>query len=259
VRKTSLLACLVCLALPLAADTLDQALALDQKSIRASAAVQKQIDGLDDSRQEMLEEYLRIERRSESLRTDNQQLQTRIEIQQRHLESLNEQRGEAETTRLGVIPLMEQMQQVLGNFIAADLPFLPEERQSRLARLADRLAQPGVSDGERFQQLLEAYQVELEYGRTIEAYQAVLEGATEAAPEDRTVVFFRLGRTGLFYLSLDGVEGAAWNQATKNWDILGREYRQELAKALRIARQESVPELLRLPLPAPVDVGTLAP
>jgi hypothetical protein len=243
----------------LPADTLDRALALDQNNHQASARVQGKIDGLDDKRQAMLDEYLQISRRIELLRTDNRQLQTRIDVQQRHLDALNEQLEAAETTRLGILPLMERMQQVLGEFVDHDLPFLPEERQSRLARLAERLERPGVSDGERFQQLLEAYQVELDYGRTIEAYQGALHGNGEDPAEPRTLAYFRLGRTGLYYLSLDGLQGAVWNRETRDWEPLDRDGRQELGKALRIARQESVPELLGLPLPAPVDAEERTP
>jgi hypothetical protein len=251
--------CLVCLSASLPADTLDRALALDQQNHRASATVQDEVDGLDDERQAMLDEYLQISRRIELLRTDNQQLQTRIDVQQRHLDSLNQQMDAAETTRLGILPLMERMQQVLGEFVDHDLPFLPEERQSRLARLSERLQRPGVSDGERFQQLLEAYQVELEYGRTIEAYQGALHEDGEDPADTRTLAYFRLGRTGLYYLSLDGLHGAVWNRDRQDWDMLDRDDRQELGKALRIARQQSVPELLSLPVPAPADAREPTP
>ena len=110
---------------------------------------------------------------------------------------------------------MERMQQVLGEFVEHDLPFLPEERQSRLARLSKHLERPGISDGERFQQLLEAYQVELEYGRTIEAYQGTRQEDSEDRAETRTLAYFRLGRTGLYSLSLDGLQGAVCAQAVR--------------------------------------------
>ena len=49
------------------------------------------------------------------------------------------------------------------------------------------------------------------------------------------------------------MQGAVWNQDKRDWDLLDRDDRQQLGKALRIARQQSVPELLSLPLPAPAD------
>ena len=203
--RTGLLLCLACLAPALSAATLEQALTLDKQNNRASAAVQQRIDRLDDNQREMLEEYLQLERRIELLRTDNRQLQARIEAQARQVESLKEQLQEVETTRLGLLPLMQQMQQVLTEFVDGDLPFLPQERQSRIDRLAAQMEQPDNSDGERYRHLLEAYLTELEYGRTIESYQGVLSEQGSEVGATRTVSFFRLGRTGLFYLTLDVV------------------------------------------------------
>jgi len=253
VTRTGLLLCLACLAPPLWAAALEQALTLDKKNNQASAAVQQRIDQLDDQQREMLEEYLQLERRIELLRTDNRQLQARTEAQGRHVESLNQQLQEVESTRLGLLPLMQQMQQVLIEFVDADLPFLPEERQSRLARLAAQMEQPDTSDGERYRQLLEAYLTELEYGRTIESYQGVLREPGGEAAATRTVSFFRLGRTGLFYLTLDGSRGGVWNLRTQDWELLDQRYRSELDRALRIARHESVPQLITLPLVGPVQ------
>ena len=119
-RQALPILCLVCLAAPLPADPLDQALALDQQNNRASATAQNKIDGLDDERRDLLAEYLQIARRIELLRTDNQQLQIRVDAQQRHLESLNAQRDAAETTRLGILPLMEQMQHC-SNYISGEV------------------------------------------------------------------------------------------------------------------------------------------
>lgn len=241
---------LACIASPLWAATLEQALTLDRQNNQVSAAAQDKIDRLDDGQREMLEEYLNLERRIELLRTDNRQLQVRTEAQQRHVESLTRRLEEVETTRLGILPLLEEMHQVLTEFVRSDLPFLPEERQVRLERLAAQMEQPESSDGERYRQLLEAYQTELEYGRTIEGYQGSL--GSKGGAGSRTVSFFRLGRTGLFYLTLDETEAGVWNPRTRDWEPLEEPYRSELGRALRIARQESIPQLVTLPLVAPV-------
>ena len=251
--RTGLMLCLACLASPLWAGKLEQALTLDRQNNQASAAVQDKID-----QREMLEEYLDLERRIELLRTDNRQLQTRTEAQQRHIESLGKQLEEVETTRLGVLPLLEEMQQVLTEFVVGDLPFLPEERKARLVRLAAQTQQSDTADGARYRQLLEAYQTELEYGRTIEAYQGTLDGQGEDTARSRTVSFFRLGRIGLFYLTLDGMEAGVWNPRTRGWELLDERYRSELGRGLRIARHESIPELLTLPLTVPVQVPARA-
>ena len=98
-----------------------------------------------------------------------------------------------------------------------------------------------VSLAEKYRRVLEAYQVETEYGRTIEAYQddLILEDET------RTVNFLRIGRVGLYYLTLDGQEAGAWNEG---WQSLDDSYRQAIDKGLKVAKKQLPPDLLVLPL-----------
>ena len=109
------------------------------------------------------------------------------------------------------------------------------------------MARPELADGEKFRRLLEAYQVELEYGRSIEAYRDTIETPAGA----RTVAVFRLGRTGLYYAALDRTSGAVWDPQANAWVPLQSRHLGQLAKALRIARKQAAPGLLVLPLRAP--------
>ena len=71
---------------------------------------------------------------------------------------------------------------------------------------------------------MEAYQVETDYGRTIEAYRGplTLEGTT------RTVDFLRVGRVALFYRALDGSLVGHWDREQRAWKQLGRDYVKKL-------------------------------
>ncbi len=65
-----------------------------------------------------------------------------------------------------------------------------------------------------------------------------------------TVDLLRVGRVALFYRSLDGRHLGAWDPAQGDWRPLPARWRQPLAKALRVARKQSAPGILTLPLPA---------
>ena len=104
-----------------------------------------------------------------------------------------------------------------------------------------------VTHSEKFRRILEAYQIENEYGRTIETYQASL--AKSDSP--RTVQFLRVGRVVLVYQTLDGQESGVWNQKTRSFEILPPEYSRAITKGMRIALKQAPPDLLRLPLMTP--------
>jgi hypothetical protein len=125
------------------------------------------------------------------------------------------------------------------------LPFLPEERAERLAQLEDLLKSVHVSVAEKYRRLVEVYQIESDYGRTLEAWRGTL-GENEPV---RIVDFLRLGRVMLFYQTLDGREQGYWDAQTSAWKALPDSYRRTLEQGLNIARQQQTPVMLRLPLP----------
>ena len=98
-----------------------------------------------------------------------------------------------------------------------------------------------VSIAEKFRRLLEAFQIENEYGRTLEVYKGPL-------PEtERVVEFLRIGRNMLFYKSQNNTEIARWNHKQKTWDHVDKKYHREIKKAYLIAANQRAPELLLLP------------
>ena len=94
---------------------------------------------------------------------------------------------------------------------------------------------------------MEAYLVEVDYGRTIEAYRGELAMSGEA----RTVDFLRIGRVGLYYQTLDGEESGHWSARRGEFERLDDSARRPIMLGLRVARKQAPPELLSLPINVP--------
>ena len=223
----------------------------DAGKIGRAAHTQKAVAKLGEQERRMLQEYRQAFREAATLKLYNRHLQEVIDFQERDKASLHRQIKEIEVTRRELVPLMYRMLDTLEAFIRLDLPFLKEERRKRLDRLRQMMVMPTVNDSEKYRRILEAYEIESEYGRTIEAYRADLKmnGAT------RPVDFLRLGRVELYYQTLDGSETGVWDRDKKAWHILPSEYRKPVRDGLRIARKQASPTLLTLPIPAPEEVG----
>ncbi len=236
------------LSLPLAAQAQSVQQAQQQSSALAAAAVgsQQRIDQLDDATRSALETYRQANQQISQLGEYNSRMEKVVAQQQEELTSLQEQLGGIEHTQSEMRPLIRRMVESLEQFIAVDLPFLPEEREDRVARLQDLLVDPEVSIAELYRRVLEAYQIESDYGRTLEAWRGELVQGDDA----RVVEFLRLGRLMLFYQTLDGHEQGYWDSATGGWQALPSGYRRTLDQGLAIARTEQMPVMLRLPLPA---------
>jgi hypothetical protein len=163
--------------------------------------------------------------------------------------SLERQLKEVETTSREVLPLMRRMLDTLEQFVALDLPFLPEERKKRVATLLEMMDKANVTISEKFRRIVEAYQIEMEYGRTLEAYEGKLGEGEDA----RTVQFLRVGRVALMYQTLDQKETGYWNAEKKDW-VPDDSYRSAFAKNLAVAKKLGAPDLLVVPVPAPKKV-----
>jgi hypothetical protein len=193
----------------------------------------------------MLEQYRSVTRQTRTLLTYNEHLHALLASQEIEKASFEEQLEQIETTQREIVPLILNMQESLEQFIQLDMPFLPEERQQRVSSLRDMMTRADVTNAEKFRRIMEAYQIENDYGNTIEAYRANIELEDEISSVD----FLRLGRVALYYQRLDGSETGYWNNTDKRWEELSSEYRNSIRQGLRIARKEAAPDLLTLPVP----------
>ncbi len=252
-RRTPVMVCLIMLTVvefQIAADPLTDVIQTRVKDNAKATQSQNKIDQLSDETRRMLDEYRQNIREAKTLKQYNDHLAKLVESQAQEKVSLEQQLLEIDVTQREIVPLMLRMLEYLDAFVGFDLPFLPDERQARLTRLNALMVRADITTAEKFRQVLETYQIESDYGRTIEAYRAGLVVENQERPVD----FLRLGRVALFYQSLDGGETGIWNQATKSWDDISDEYTKAIRDGLRIARKEAAPNLLTLPIPAPEAV-----
>jgi hypothetical protein len=224
---------------------LHEALEGQMRENEETIASQNRVEELSDETDALATEYRAILRQIESLHTYREQMDALIESQEEELSSLHEQLDEIELVSRDVTPLMLKMIDALDRFITFDIPFLAAERATRLADLRKLMRRADVSESEKYRSIMEAYQIENEYGRTIEAYRSTL----ERNGEEVTVDFLRIGRVALVYQTLDGQDAGAWNQAERDWVPLDRDYRTAIRNGLRIARKQAAPDMIRVPLP----------
>jgi len=227
-------------------DPLKSSLQTQEQIDKNEVSSQKRVDKIADETQSLLTEYRVVIRRTESLRTYNAHLEKLIASQQQEIDSIGRQIDSLETTNREVVPLMLRMIDALDKFVALDLPFLREERQARLATLREIMDRADITTSEKYRRVMEAYQVENEYGRTIEAYT----GTLQLDGADRTVDFLRFGRIALLFQTQDRERRGYWDRNAQQWvEVNG--YRQAVTEALRIARKQAAPDLVKLPIPAP--------
>lgn len=196
-----------------------------------------------------VEEYRQLLRQISALEVYNSLLQRQITNQEEQLTNIQQASEGVPDLERQIPPLLMRMVNGLDEFVALDLPFYREERENRVAELQTMLEDSSVSLAQKMRRVLEAYQIEVEYGRTVEAYQ----GQLELDSGTRQVNFLKLGRIALLYQTVDeSGESGIWDPEAGEWTALGGQHRNSVRQALRMARNQVAPELVLLPLWPPV-------
>lgn len=214
-----------------------------------AAISQQRIDETQDVTDKLLTQYMETESQIEKLRAYNTQIEKLVDSQNARMNDLHEQINGAAMIGREITPLMFRMLESLEKFMELDVPFLMEERHARLRDLREMFDSTVIADSEKFRRLLEAYQIENEYGRTIEAYQE----KTKIGDKTITVDFLRIGRVTLYYRTLDKKSAGIWDRRTRSFVPLPQKHHSALNNGFRMARKQIAPDLISLPIPTPED------
>jgi len=216
-----------------------------------AGASQGRVNELDDETQKLLTQYRTALAEADSIQAYTKKLQVQVESQRTEIASIERQLAEVETTAREVLPLTQKMLDGLRSLVELDVPFLIEERRNRIAKLEKEMDRADVTLSEKYRRVVEAYQIEMEYGRTIDSYDGRLGDGDDA----RTVQFLRVGRVALMYQTLDGNETGYWDKDSKGW-VVNNEYRQAFKHGLDIAKKLTAPDLIAVPVPTPKETAS---
>lgn len=240
--------------------TLDKAQA-QEKKLKDTQGAQMQVDKAAKKSQEKVSKtaeetktivdlYRASLRKIENTKIYNEQLRKLIASQESEMVSVKDQIVSLKQTNKDIFPLMLRMIANMEEFIKLDVPFLMDERNRRVSQIKEIMNKAKVSTSEKFRRVVEAYQIENEYGRTIEAYR----GLQKVGDKELTVDFLRVGRVSLAYQTLDGKTQGFWDQKERTWKELSSSYRKSIQMGLKMARKQAAPNLIELPVPAPQEV-----
>lgn len=224
------------------------ALDTSEQTAKDTAASQQRIDQLDDQTASLLNDYRANLKQLEAARRYNASLQRNIEAQNREITRLREDIENVEGLQRATQPLMEDMIAKFSDIVGADMPFLVEDRSARAGRLSGVLDNPSMSAAQKYRLIVEAYQIENEYGRTISADTGTIgEGESLLTGE-----FLRVGRIALIFKTPDDSVLRIYDQTQGDFVNLDRSYLPDVKFAMRMAKAQTAPDVFFVPVKPPV-------
>ena len=227
---------------------LEQIQAAGAQKLVEAVRSQEKINTLVEGAEKRLLQYQNLQKQIEGLQSYNAQLILQVENQRHLIEYFDESFAQVVLIERQMLPLVTKMAESLRQFVALDLPFHNTERQDRVASIQENLLAADLDIAEKFRQVVEAYQIENEYGRTIDTYQSIvtLAGVSEE------VDILRVGRIAILCQSKDTARSARWDSATQAWQILDNvTYRNAIRQGIKMAKKQASIDLLTLPIVAP--------
>ena len=227
----------------------DRLIEAETLRIQQAQAVQDEIDEIVQGTRTLAEEYRAVLKEIEGLRVYNTLLDRQIADQETELSNLRTSIDQVQVIERQILPLLTRMVDGLDRFVELDVPFLLEERALRVANNRALLERADVTSAEKFRVVMEAWQIENDYARTISTYTDELEidGVT------REVDVLQVGRVALMYQTPDGAQSGSWDQRTRQWVPVGNEYRNPIRQGISLALNQLAPTLLLLPMAPPEE------
>jgi len=218
------------------------------QAMGVEAGAQGKADEWSYDKQDVIQEIRDAKYRTTWLQYRQEKNRQYIANAKQNIEDLEYQKAELNKLREQLEPYLEAVILRLEEFVAGDLPFLPEERAKRIAALKASMDNYDLPLSEKLRRVFEeGLQVENDYGKMVEA----VEGETLNIDGVETqVVIFRLGRVGMYYMSLDEEQIGRYNTETGQWEKLPDSLNRDIGLAVSIGEAKRGVEIVKLPLGA---------
>jgi len=216
-------------------DTIDGA-------IKTRKQTQKNTAEWQSKKERLKSRYYQLKDTLETKQIEITHLQEVIDRQKAYIERINRKIIEMEKIRQQLVPYLSNVITKMEEQVKNDLPFLMEERTSRINALKEIIHDPEITMGEKIRRTFEALQVEMNYGKSVETTKEEIKYKDEKI----LVKVLRLGRTALLMHTLDEKEVGIYDGSV--WVELPRKYRAKITNAIDIAERRRPIEFVNLPV-----------
>ena len=230
------------------AQSVDQILQAEDRRLNLAQQSQERINTIVEGTRSLEDQYRAINKEIDGLKVYNRLMSAQTRGQQAVLEDIALSMDQVDVINRQIFPMMERMIDGLGQSVNLDVPFLMEERTERVENLRDIMERSDVSVAEKFRKVMEAFQIENDYGASSEWYtqSLTLDDAT------RSYNILRIGRIGLYFQSDDAKITGRWDNSARQW-VMDDSSRSDIRTGLRMAKQLIAPELIVIPIAAPTE------
>ncbi|MBN2109385.1 MAG: DUF3450 domain-containing protein [Deltaproteobacteria bacterium] len=212
------------------------------QSIKTREVTQKKAADWQGNKERMKNRYFQLKESIDMGRMELAHMEEVTAKQNAYLDRTRRKVHEMEKIGRELQPYLQQQVARLSGHIKNDLPFLAEERATRIDTLHTILNDIEIPLSEKLRRTFEAMRVEMDYGKSIETTRTEIDYKGQKV----LVNMLRLGRTALLMQTIDEQESALY--AGGAWKELPGQYGAEIKKAMEITQRRRPVDFVNLPL-----------
>ena len=152
------------------AQSVDQVLQAEDRRLNLAQQSQERVNKIVEGTRSLTDQYRAINKETDGLKVYNRLMAAQTSGQGAVLEDISLSMDQVDVINRQIFPLMERMIDGLDQSVKLDVPFLMGERNNRLETLQTMMSRSDVSVAEKFRKVMEAYQIENDYGSSSEWY-----------------------------------------------------------------------------------------
>jgi len=218
------------------------------QTMGAEAKTQGKTDDWNWEKQGIIQDIRDLKYRTTWLKYRQEKNRQYIANAKQNIEDLEFRKAELNKLREQLEPYLEAVILRMEDFVAQDLPFLPQERQRRITALKNSMDNYDLPLSEKLRRVFdEGLVIETDYGKSVQAQE---DETLNINGVQTQVVIFRLGRVGMYYRSLDGEQVGWYNAEKGQWEPLPESLNRDIGIAVDIGERKRTVEIVKLPLGA---------
>lgn len=224
----------------------------EQTGAIAEVRTRKALVAWESEKKQLQGELEKLENHMERTLWQKEKARTYRETLESKISELRRRAAEMETINAELLPVLDETLNRLKSVVDADLPFEQAERHKRLEQVEKTLSDYDAGLLGKTQAIFDALAREVDIGHGI----GVAEGEIIIGDETRQVKLLRVGRVGLYALTMDGSGAYVWNREQNTFTALDNGIRA-IEEAIQMSEGTRLAGLSSLPMERPERIENI--
>ncbi|MGM0427422.1 MAG: DUF3450 domain-containing protein [Thermodesulfobacteriota bacterium] len=221
-----------------------------EQTVATDVETQKAVDAWAEEEKKLLEKIDHQERNLKRIAWEQNKTSEYIQTLENKITELREEAEEMEKIKAELLPILDQGLERLTTYVQTDIPFDKARRLKRIEDAGHTLNDYDAGLLAKTRSLLDAIAGEVDFGYSVD----IKETEVEIEGRSTRVTLLKVGRVGLYALSMNTEKAYVWNPQKKAYLPVHKGVR-DIDEAIQLVEKIRIIDLTKLPMGRPEEAA----